>query len=206
MKYFLFAFGNYQSNAQLACSIAQQVAHAASGEVKYSYGDQNLIIYFNSDIEYDLLSKYVSYVMGTSSAMHFMMPCTNNMSMSVPDDIKSSFFGKKDPVKAKIIGNVSVDELDQILSEIVGEDTEGFDTHMSEVEKIIQENQNQDMYVSEDEDDDDDLDLTDLLIEEPKKKVVEGPTLDEILDKISSKGMKSLTKKELELLKKYSDQ
>ena len=52
------------------------------------------------------------------------------------------------------------------------------------------------MECDEDEDDDD-------LIDSLKNKVSD-PSLDDILDKISSKGMSALTKKEVSLLKNYS--
>lgn len=207
MKYLLFAFGAYQNNEKLTKEIALQLAPlcAEDQNIKYSYGEQNMIIYFNSEIDLDQVKKFVSFIMTKYSSMYFLMPCTDNLSYFLPKDLKKTFFPRGDQFSKNMVKNVTEDEISEIIENIIEENdpNEEIETAMRDI--VSSENDGDDMYQYDENEGDSELERI-LSKSKNETKVIEGPTLDQLLDKISAKGINSLSKKEKEQLDKYSKQ
>jgi hypothetical protein len=207
MKYLIFAYGEYKNNEKFVKEIALQIAPLSTSDqnIKYSYGEQNIIMYFNTELEQDQVKKYVSFIMTKYASMFFLMPCTDNMSYGLPKELKNVFFPKGEEFSKNMVKNVTEDDISDIIEGVIEENelTEEIELVMKDI--VSTETNEDDMY--EYEETEEESDLEQILKESQKqKKVTQGPSLDEILDKISTKGMNSLTKKEKELLDNYSKQ
>lgn len=182
MKYLIFAYGEYKNNTKLVKDIVNQLVPIASDiNLKYSYGDQSMIVALDSDLEFEHVKKYVTFVINQSSAMFFLMPCTDKMSYSIPDDMMQLFFGNNEELLSKYMDDVTENEVDEVFNNLTEFDFE--DTYEEEdtLEQILKQSKQ-------------------------VKKTEVLPTLDEILDKISEKGVSSLTDKERQVLDSYSKQ
>lgn len=182
MKYLIFAYGEYKNNNKIVKGIVNQLIPIASDvNLKYSYGDQSMIVAFDSDLDFEHIKKYVTFVISQTSAMYFLMPCTDKMSYSVPDDMMELFFGENEELLLKYVDEVSENDIDNIFNNLTENDFE--DTYEEE-------------------------DTLEQILKQSKqiKKTEVSPTLDEILDKISENGVSSLTTKERQVLDSYSKQ
>jgi hypothetical protein len=180
MKYILFAYGEYKNNQKLVKQIVNQMVPIASDiNLKYSYGDQSMIVVIESDLEFDLVNKYVTFTMKEYAAMFFLMSCTDKMSYNIPTEMQTLFFGEDDEMLKKMISEVSEDDIDDMFNNLSENDLDDIYEEEDTLEQILKQSKT-------------------------KKKKEYIPTLDEILDKISEQGMGALTQKEKEVLENYS--
>jgi hypothetical protein len=127
--------------------------------------------------------------------MYFLTGCTSNMSLGMPQELYDYLFNLEDndltpPDMSSICNTNQEIEVDEEFMKNVKEIQDIIFSDMQQIESM--------------DDFDDDSDDVLAQIVRKNKKMEEVPTLDNLLDKIASNGMGSLTKEEKELLEQYS--
>lgn len=182
MKYIVFAYGQYENSQKLVKKIVEQlVPISRDTNLKYSYGDQSMIVLLDSDIEFEIIKKYVTFIFNQYSSMYFIMPCTDKMSYNIPQDMMDLFFGQDENMISKMAENVDEDQIDEIFSQFSENDLEDIYEEEDTLEQILKQSKQ-------------------------TKKTEVLPSLDDILDKISANGVSSLNEKERQVLDSYSKQ
>ena len=196
MKYILICIGDYTNNQN---EVIQKIANeimpmVSSPTVKYYNNDLNLIYHFESKVKFNELKSLIDDAVSPFVGMYFLSKCTPNMSLGMPQELYDYLFNLDDndltPPDMSSICNVNQEiEVDEEFMKSVKEIQDIIFSDMQQIESM-------------DDCEDDDNDLARIV---RKSKKMEGvPTLDNLLDKIASNGMGSLTKEEKELLEQYS--
>jgi len=188
--YILFVFAAHDNQDKFIKILSEEVVGASDTcEVKYYYGPESAIITFKTFANFEYVKSYIELVLGTSGIVFFLLPYDpNNISFFLNKEIENHLFGHD---------NLS-ENTDKTKYEEIQEQKLMFNEMMDISSSFMEE-----LMASSDVDDDDEDDDVDFLTSLKEKTY--DPTLDEILDKISSCGMPSLTKKELSLLNNYSN-
>ena len=189
--YILFVFAAHDNQDRFIKILSEEVVGASDTcEVKYYYGPESAIITFKTFAEFEYIKSYIDLVLGTSGIVFFLLPYDpNNISFFLNKEIETHLFG---------CDNLS-ESGEKTKYEQIQEQKLMFNEMMDIPTNFIEE-----LMASSDVDDDDDDDEEDDFLTSLNEKTYD-PTLDEILDKINLCGMPSLTKKELSLLKNYSN-
>jgi len=177
MEYILFVFAAHEQQEKLVNSIAEDISAISDlSDVKFYFGPESAIYVFKSSESFQLIKDFFKVRMGLSNIVYFLTEFDKDKTdYFLTDEVKKHLFESED-FKYKMT-NEEKDEIDNMLLREFND------------EKFK-------LFCEELEDDDDD-------IMKMKKKRKE-PTLNDLLDKISLEGINSLTKKEKELLTKYS--
>lgn len=173
--YVLFVFAAHSDQDNFVKMISEEIGEVSdSSEVRYFYGPESAIITFKTKMDFVELKELVDVILTESNIFFFLCPYLS--------DEVTFFLGKE--TEKHLFGN----------DKMTGKD-----------DKIhIEEKRAQKLFfdmmkdVTMDECDGED----DFLTFSPEK--ISDPSLDDILDKISSQGMSKLSEKELSLLKHYS--
>ena len=207
-KYILFAVGNFTDKSTV-CYITDALSDVTNSDfLKYKIHNGSISIHFGSCDTFNSLVKYVNIVMSKCSEIHYLVECTDNMSVKMDKDDAESFL---------ILCNKDLeDSFKKIAKESMTDSLKSkIDEHNQEVTKIISnailDNINQEEIDKfseevllnffgkiEDEIKDEDEDIYN------KKSLKKEYNLDDILDKINEKGVSSLTQEENDYLKKLS--
>lgn len=189
--YILFVFAAHDNQDNFIKILSEEVVRASDTcEVKYYYGHESAIITFKTFANFEYVKSYIELVFGTSGIVFFLLPYDpNNISFFLNKEIENHLFG---------YDNLS-EKGDKTKYEEIQEQKLMFNEMMDIPSNFMEELMGSSDLEDDDEDDENDKFLTSL------KNKTYNPTLDEILDKISLCGMPSLTKKELSLLKNYSN-
>jgi hypothetical protein len=177
MEYILFVFAAHEQQEKLVNSIAEDISAVSDlSDVKFYFGPESAIYVFKSSESFKLIKDFFKVRLGLSNIVYFLTEFDKDKTdYFLTDEVKKHLFESED-FKYKMT-NEEKDEIDNMLLREFND------------EKFK-------LFCEELEDDDDD-------IMKMKKKTKE-PTLNDLLDKISSEGINSLNKKEKELLNKYS--
>jgi hypothetical protein len=124
--------------------------------------------------------------------MYFLTGCTPNMSLGMPQELYDYLFNLED-------NGMTPPDMNSISNQVIEVDEE-FMRSVKEIQDMILSDMEEIKFTDDCEDDDNDL----ARIVRKSKKMEEVPTLDNLLDKIASNGMGSLSKDEKELLEQYS--
>lgn len=180
--YFLVCFGEFKSNQKVIKKIANSVMPSVSSPtVKYYNNDLNIIYHFKSQHTFDDLKTFVDQAVTDYVGMYMLFTCNDGVSLGMPNDIYEyicDLENDNDPPQ-----NLNVGTKDDI------------DEDYLEITSLIEKMKNEEIFM------DDENDIEQILKKSQKE---EQPSLDSLLDKISTTGMGSLTKKEKELLEYYS--
>jgi hypothetical protein len=197
MKYILICIGDYTNNQN---EVIQKIANeimpmVSSPTVKYYNNDLNLIYHFESKVKFNELKSLIDNAVSPFVGMYFLSGCTRNMSLGMPQELYDYLFNLDDndmtPPDMTSISNINQEiEVDEEFMKSVKEIQDIIFSDMQQIESM------------DDFDDDSDDDLARIV--RKSKKMEQVPTLDNLLDKIASNGMSSLTKEEKELLEQYS--
>lgn len=176
--YIMFMFGEHQEQDRFVEVIANDLSVIAhSDNIKFYYGQSSAIFTFKSNETLDDINEYLTMLFGDTNVVYVLLPYSSDkMSVKLPKGIYEHLFD---------INN--------------GETLSGFTPTAQEsyIEELNNFKNDLKFINSLDEDDEDD----EILMLKNKKK---EPSIDEILDKISEKGLSSLTKTERVILEKYS--
>ena len=184
-QYLLICFGDYSKNYEkMIKEIANVMMPLVSSEnVKYYNNNLNIIYYFKSQVKFSDLQTYVNDYVSPFVGMYFLINCNDSISMGMPNDLYEYLFDltntTKLPDSKKVLDTFDEELHKEILDDIMAEFKE-----------------QDDMF------EDDDNELARIMTVKGKNDV---PSLDELLDKIGSQGIGSLTKKEREVLETYSN-
>ena len=182
-SYFLICFGQFGSNSKVIRKIADNIMPAVSSQqVKYYNNDLNIIYHFKSDHPFNDLKEFVDGCVTDYVGMYMLITCNNFISLGMPSDIYDYLCElEKDDQPPSQWSLSPIDEQQdeftkiESLIERIKEEEEMFMSEVDEIEQIRNKQKNEDV-----------------------------PSLDSILDTISTNGMGSLSKKEKELLEFYS--
>jgi hypothetical protein len=175
MKHLLFVYGEYTNKPNHIAVIGDIISELTVNKcVKYQHGAAGAIYHFESKESIKYIGKYLEDTITDLTAMFFLVPMTDEVLISVDDMVMSHLFNLENETTNS---NFSFD----INKTVTNEDTD------KTVAELVNE-------------------IAKTLIEElaPQEGEVKIPTLDELLDKINTNGINSLTKKEKQLLDEYA--
>lgn len=191
-SYMLFIFGDYKNGEKYIESIMSEFTPIITTDyLKFVWGDYGVVVHFKSDLNFNDLSEFVSIQLEMMVDQYFLLEKTDNVSAFGPEEIVGyvldldSNLKRPEPTQVK-----DEQEREEELNRII----EYFMSNMSEEENG--------MTFDMDDDDLDDDEIKRIQLSNIQNKSL---TLDQILDKIAEKGIKSLSKKEKQQLEKYAD-
>lgn len=192
MNYILICIGDYNNQKDVIQKIAHEIMPTVSSKtVKYYNNDLNIIFHFESQVEFETLKVLIDDAVTPFVGMYILSACTQTMSLGMPEELYGYLFNLDDENTPP----PSINSIEVVQGEITID--EEFLNSVKEIhEDILSEMEEMGLM----DECDDDL----ARIVRKSKKMDEVPTLDNLLDKIGTKGIGSLTKEEKELLEQYS--
>ena len=175
MNYYLLSVTNDFASDSLCKEIAISLSPIVdSPNLKFHYTRNQIIFSFGAETEKSEIYEYITGILYGLVEIFILTEIVDDYSVSLPKDIKDHLFDLEN----------------------VGENV----TMKLDMERI---KKNLDFsYDDEDDDDDDENDIMSLIFKD--KNTTPNPTLDQILDKLYSEGMDSLSLKEKTILQTYS--
>jgi hypothetical protein len=176
-SYMLFIYGDFIDSENLIQELcAQFLPLVTSPYLKYTYGEFGVVLHFRSDELFSELKEYVDMVLNEITEQYFLMETTENYDIKMPKKLKKDFLNIDGDTKKEETKTGTIN-VDTVINER-REELKNFTFEFLMPEDFIPLNQ---MMNAE----------------------IQYPTVDEILDKISEKGIETLTEKEKEILDNY---
>jgi len=173
--YMLFIFGDFDEQENLATNLSSQLLTVVSSPfLKFTYGEYGVVFHFRSKEVFSDLKEYVDMGMSEITEQYFLMEVTKNFDVKMPRKLKKDFLNIDGEEKKK-------------------ENKTGEINVESKLKERREELRNFTFEFLMP------ADFNQMVQKEPDHL----PTVDEILDKISEKGINSLTEKEKEILDNY---
>ncbi len=175
-SYMLFIFGDFEEQENLATNLSSQLLTIVSSPfLKFTYGEYGVVFHFRSKEVFSDLKEYIDMAMSEITEQYFLMEATNNVDIKMPKKLKKDFLNIDNEVKKEQnkTGEINV----ELKLKERREELKNFT-----FEFLLPADFNQ------------------MVIKQEPEEI---PTVDEILDKISEKGIDSLTEKEKEILDNY---
>jgi len=174
--YMLFIFGDFDEQENLATNLSSQLLTVVSSPfLKFTYGEYGVVFHFRSNEVFSDLKEYIDMGMSEITEQYFLMEVTKNVDIKMPRKLKKDFLNIDGEEKKKDTktGEINVEAKIKERREELRNFTFEF-LMPADFNQMVQKN-------------------------EPEYL----PTVDEILDKISEKGIDSLTETEKEILDNY---
>ena len=189
--YMLFLYGDYENGEKYINNLLGELSPIISNEyLKFIYGDYGVVVHFKTDVDFADLDEFIRMNLAGMVDQYFLMEKTDKMSAYGPDevigyvlDLESDLKKPENPMIRDL--KEREEELDRVI--------QYFMSSMNE----------DDMDILNDTDEDDEDNEIELIKSRNKKE--KSISLDQILDKITDKGMKALSKKEKQQLEKYAN-
>ena len=175
-SYMLFIFGDFDEQENLATNLSSQLlAVVSSPFLKFTYGEYGVVFHFRSKEVFSDLKEYIDMAMSEITEQYFLMEATKNIDIKMPRKLKKDFLNidGEEKKKENKTGEINVESKLRERKEELRNFTFEF-LMPTDFNQMVQKNE------------------PDYL-----------PTVDEILDKISEKGIESLTETEKEILDNY---
>jgi hypothetical protein len=177
-SYMLFIYGDFIDSETLIQELsAQFLALVTSPYLKYTYGEFGVVLHFRSDELFSDLKEYVDMILNNITEQYFLIETSSNYDIKMPKKLKRDFLNIDGDIKKEETKTGTIN-VDTVLKER-REELKNFTFEFLMPEDIILFNQ---MNTSTE---------------------TRYPTVDEILDKISERGIESLTETEKEILDNY---
>ena len=177
-SYMLFIYGDFIDSETLIQELsAQFLALVTSPYLKYTYGEFGVVLHFRSDELFSDLKEYVDMILNNITEQYFLIETSSNYDIKIPKKLKRDFLNIDGDIKKEETKTGTIN-VDTVLKER-REELKNFTFEFLMPEDIILFNQ---MNTSTE---------------------TRYPTVDEILDKISERGIESLTETEKEILDNY---
>ena len=97
MKYLLFVYGDYTEKDNHVEIIAEFLTpNCVNNSIKFQHGPAGAIYHFESKIDPKKLGKFLENTITDLTAMFFLVPVTDEVMISVDDDIMSHLFNLSD--------------------------------------------------------------------------------------------------------------
>ena len=175
-SYMLFIFGDFDEQENLATNLSSQLLTVVSSPfLKFTYGEYGVVFHFRSKEVFSDLKEYIDMGMSEITEQYFLMEVTKNVDIKMPRKLKKDFLNidGEEKKKENKTGEINVESKLKERKEELRNFTFEF-LMPTDFNQMVQKNE------------------PDYL-----------PTVDEILDKISEKGIESLTETEKEILDNY---
>jgi len=172
----LFMFGDFVDNESFITDVSYQLITVVSSKfMKFNYGEFGMVINFRTKETFEDLKEYVDMCMNEVVEQYFLMEVTTNIDIKMEQKLKRDFLNIDGVKKETKTKGVHKDELSEEKKK-----------RMNNIMEFI-------------------FPLTEDMIKNPflKEEKKEKPTVDQILDKISEKGIESLTEEEKQILDNY---
>lgn len=174
--YMLFIYGDFKEKEGIIEDLALQLVPIVSSDfIKYNYGDHGVACHFATKETFNDLKEYVDMVLNDIVEQYFLLEKTEKYFVKMPKSLKDDLLS---------INNKTEDDTKNGSINISGE----FNPYGNkDADKIIN------MFIPI-------LNPEDFIFTSYEEK---EPTVDDILDKITERGIESLTKREKEILENY---
>ena len=173
--YMLFLFGDFSDLESITQELSIQfLPFVTSPYLKYTYGEFGVVFHFRSGETFTDLKEYVDMSLNEIVDQYFLMEATKNVDIKMDRKLKKDFLNIDGETKKEQPKTGTID-----VESKVRERREELRNFTFEFMLPMDLNFN------------------------PKKEPDYLPTVDEILDKITEKGIESLTEKEKEILDNY---
>lgn len=198
-NYMLFIYGNFKGGDKLVSEIMSSLEPVLSSDcLKFTYGDFGIVAHFRTTYSFNELSEYCKYVLNVWVSQYFLIENNGNAFGHAEDDIVEHIFNL----------DVNVEDFHSKLDEDseVSEygDVKNFsDLYLEFMNKLNTKKDDVDFEFEDDYDEEEDDE--DNLITKRWRREKSFISLNDILDKITEKGMNSLTEFEKQQLNKYAN-
>lgn len=175
-QYMLFMFGDFADNESFITDVSYQLITVVSSKfMKFNYGEFGMVINFRTKETFEDLKEYIDMCMNEIVEQYFLMEVTSNTDIKMEQKLKRDFLNIDGVKKPTKTKGVSKDDLSEEKKK-----------RISGIMEFI-------------------FPLTEDMIKFPfnREEKKEKPTVDQILDKISEKGIESLTEEEKQILDNY---
>jgi hypothetical protein len=112
MEHLLFAFGDYKEGEPTIKLIIDFVSQISKTDVKYQFGESGLIVNFTTKLNTEELSQFFETNLTKLTAMFFVFPVTDDMILSMDEDIHNHLFGETDKKSDKDMLKFTIDITD----------------------------------------------------------------------------------------------
>jgi len=176
-RYMLFIFGDFTEMENFIDDISYQLVTVVSSEyLKFNYGEFGMVLHFRTKESFEDLKEYLDMCLEDLVEQYFLMEATENVDIKMDRKLKKDFLN-----------------IDGVKKENKNKEVD--------VEKLNEEKKNKisgmmDFLIP----------LSEDIINIPmtfKRPPVLEPTVDQILEKITEKGIESLTTEEKQILDNY---
>ena len=173
--YMLFLFGDFSDLESITQELSMQfLPFVTSPFLKYTYGEFGVVFHFRSGETFTDLKEYVDMSLNEIVDQYYLMEATKNVDIKMDRKLKKDFLNIDGEIKKEQQKTGTIDVESKVRER--REELKNFTFEF--------------------------MLPTDLNFN-PKKESDYLPTVDEILDKISEKGIETLTEKEKEILDNY---
>lgn len=177
-RYMLFIFGDFTEMENFIDEISYQLITVVSSEfLKFNYGEFGMVLHFRAKETFSELKDYIDMCLDGQVEQYFLMEATENVDIKMERKLKKDFLNIDGVKKENKNKEVDVEKLNEEKEKRLGN-----------IMEFI-------------------LPLSEEKFEFPmkfKRPESTKPTVDQILDKISEKGIESLTKEEKQILDNYA--
>jgi len=182
-SYMLIIFGDFHRKEQKMSNIIYGISPLAnSKDVRFVYSESHIIIHFTSDFEFDELKRLLDLAIHSECDLYLFFNYNEKFSVKMQPPIFTHLFDWN--VNSE---SVNLDLRDNDLSKVgVAPNQDDIKIMMMGFDPFAE--------------------LQETLFKKPRSKKIDLPLdVDSILEKITKKGIESLTKREKEFLKNISD-
>ena len=176
-RYMLFIFGDFTEMETFIDEISYQLITVVSSEyLKFNYGEFGMVLHFRTKETFEELKEYIDMCLEGQVEQYFLMEATENVDIKMERKLKKDFLNIDGVKKENKNKEVDVEKLSEEKKKRLG----------NMMDFIIP--------------------LSEDILEFPmkfKRPELPKPTADQILDKISEKGIESLTEEEKQILDNY---
>ena len=176
-RYMLFIFGDFSEMENFIDEISYQLVTIVSSEfLKFNYGEFGMVLHFRTKETFSELKDYIDMCLEGQVEQYFLMEATENVDIKMDRKLKKDFLNIDGVKKENKNKEVDVEKLNEEKEKKLGN-----------IMEFI-------------------LPLSDENFEFPmkfKRPESPKPTVDQILEKITEKGIESLTKEEKQILDNY---
>jgi len=176
-RYMLFIFGDFTEMETFIDEISYQLITVVSSEyLKFNYGEFGMVLHFRTKETFEELKEYIDMCLEGQVEQYFLMEATENVDIKMERKLKKDFLNIDGVKKENKNKEVDVEKLSEEKKKRLG----------NMMDFIIP--------------------LSEDILEFPmkfKRPESPTPTADQILDKISEKGIESLTEEEKQILDNY---
>lgn len=187
IQYLIFIFDDFTNNEKLVDLIALQLSSFTDKDsfVKYNYGKYGIVLNLQSHFSFYEFRDHVHIILENVVSQYFLIEKPKNMYAYMPPELKINLFDLYDSNNnieqddEKFKGKMNI--MDNFLYYFTSSLSQNVSLSDEDMEKMFEN-----------------------IMNEVENDVKQTPTIDDILEKITDKGISSLTNEEKQILDEYS--